>query len=233
MRVDELEYKAVAGPFLHCEPLTDPLAFKRAKDLASRGVTVVFVTNGAYLLRRIEEIVLYPWIQWFISIPTMDDYHGFTGLDQQTLIDGIKEMQARGLHPIMVSAVSSRDEADRIVEALPWLTPGRDIFFSSRDSRAGHVDTPYTKMTLEAPMTKIRYANYCVHPWAFMNVDVDGDVLGCCQDWSHEMIIGNIEDATFQEIYNSPKYRELRRQILDGSYMYKRCMECKKELGYK
>ena len=48
-----------------------------------------------------------------------------------------------------------------------------------------------------------------------MNINPDGNVYPCClADW--RMSVGNINDNSFEEIYNSEKMKELRRDMLAG-----------------
>jgi len=233
-RLQELDYRGIVGPYLHCEPLADPYAFRRADDLHTKTKAwVVFVTNGSYLKKRIADISARPWIQWYVSIPTVDDYHSFTGLDMDEVVSSMKAMKDACMVPIVLSAVGSRLEADQVITSLPWFTPGVDLFFSPRDSRAGHTTDRFYRLSIPGAIETIRYADYCIHPWAFVNVDLSGNVLGCCQDWSHDMIVGNILHSSFQDIYDGERAYNLREQISNGSYMYPRCTVCKEELEYK
>ena len=50
-----------------------------------------------------------------------------------------------------------------------------------------------------------------------MHILANGDVILCCQDWKHTIVIGNIEDNTIEEIWNSQKYNEIRNSLYDKS----------------
>ncbi|MDA0036157.1 SPASM domain-containing protein [Brachyspira hyodysenteriae] len=43
-----------------------------------------------------------------------------------------------------------------------------------------------------------------------------GTVSPCCSDWQEKMIIGNVNNQTVREIWNSEKLKELRIQHLTG-----------------
>lgn len=60
---------------------------------------------------------------------------------------------------------------------------------------------------------------FCSNPFSFFEVKNNGDVSLCCSSWLPE-IIGNINDSTMDEIFNSEKAQEIRKSILDGSFKY-------------
>lgn len=46
-----------------------------------------------------------------------------------------------------------------------------------------------------------------------MHILANGDVIFCCQDWSHSIIIGNISNNSIQEIWNCAEYNNLRKKL--------------------
>lgn len=50
-------------------------------------------------------------------------------------------------------------------------------------------------------------------PLERMHILSNGDVIVCCQDWSHSNIMGNLEKDNIQDIWNSNKYEEFRRSL--------------------
>jgi radical SAM protein with 4Fe4S-binding SPASM domain len=55
--------------------------------------------------------------------------------------------------------------------------------------------------------------NECVLPWDNANVLANGDIKPCC--WCRGNI-GNLNDASFEDIWNGEKIVELRKNILEG-----------------
>ena len=51
----------------------------------------------------------------------------------------------------------------------------------------------------------------CYLPWTSVNVLENGDVLPCCVGGS--LIMGNLKKNTFDEIWNGPAFRKLRRTV--------------------
>ena len=60
---------------------------------------------------------------------------------------------------------------------------------------------------------------FCARPFVFATVDVSGNVNLCCQGWLPRSA-GNLQDNTFDEIWNSAEAQEIRRSIHDGSFRY-------------
>ena len=52
-------------------------------------------------------------------------------------------------------------------------------------------------------------------PLERMHILSDGRVIFCCQDWSHTLVVGNINDNTIKEIWNSYKYKNARDSLYD------------------
>jgi len=63
---------------------------------------------------------------------------------------------------------------------------------------------------------------FCILPWIHTYIGSDGNVLPCCiADQGNKM--GNVQNNSLQDIWNSASYRQLRVNMLSGQ----RCDECK------
>lgn len=50
----------------------------------------------------------------------------------------------------------------------------------------------------------------CSQLFMYLKVVFNGNVVACCADWKHELIIGNVLSETLDEIWNGKKLKELR-----------------------
>ena len=50
-------------------------------------------------------------------------------------------------------------------------------------------------------------------PLERMHILSDGRVIFCCQDWSHSLVVGNVNDNTISEIWNGKKYQKARESL--------------------
>ena len=67
----------------------------------------------------------------------------------------------------------------------------------------------------------------CPQPFARMNVLFNGDVIICCQDWQHKIVVGNANTQSLQEIWSGKMYDELRKKLIQKQYHdIPTCSEC-------
>ena len=52
----------------------------------------------------------------------------------------------------------------------------------------------------------------CYFPWYYIHVNPDGTVFPCGSWWEHT-VFGDFKTQTFEEIWTSEKFKELRRQL--------------------
>lgn len=61
-----------------------------------------------------------------------------------------------------------------------------------------------------------------------MHILSNGNVILCCQDWRHTVILGNIKDNTIEEIWNNEKYNEVRESLYNKDKTSPEiCQRCK------
>ena len=57
----------------------------------------------------------------------------------------------------------------------------------------------------------------CPVPWMHMALEPDGKIIPCCLTSQHESAnLGNINESKFEDIWNSPRMKELRLDMLNG-----------------
>ena len=65
-------------------------------------------------------------------------------------------------------------------------------------------------------------------PLERMHILSNGNVILCCQDWKHSIILGNIRNNTIQEIWNSDKYNSVRESLYNKKKVSPEiCQKCK------
>ena len=64
-------------------------------------------------------------------------------------------------------------------------------------------------------------------PLERMHILSDGRVIFCCQDWSHSLVVGNINNNTISEVWNSEEYNNARDSLYnnekDSPMICKKC----------
>lgn len=66
----------------------------------------------------------------------------------------------------------------------------------------------------------------CARLWFNPVVTWDGKVLPCCFDKNAEYVMGDLNNDSFREIWEGPKYRIFRKSILSGRHMIEICRNC-------
>ncbi|MFC1885102.1 radical SAM/SPASM domain-containing protein, partial [Thermodesulfobacteriota bacterium] len=73
-------------------------------------------------------------------------------------------------------------------------------------------------------------ALYTTCTWPCHNIVIDyaGNVLVCCHDYLAEVIVGNVGSQSLIDIWNSPGYQNIRRDIRQGKFNLSICKKCRK-----
>jgi radical SAM protein with 4Fe4S-binding SPASM domain len=66
----------------------------------------------------------------------------------------------------------------------------------------------------------------CARLWFNPVITWDGKVLPCCFDKKAEHIMGDLNQDSFRDIWDGPKYRIFRKSILSGRHMIEICRNC-------
>lgn len=72
--------------------------------------------------------------------------------------------------------------------------------------------------------------NFCeqIRPLERMHILANGDVIFCCQDWKHQYVVGNLNNNSITEIWNSKKYSTLREHLYNKNLQAPElCCNCK------
>ena len=59
--------------------------------------------------------------------------------------------------------------------------------------------------------------SFCVAPWMSLYVHPNGDVLPCC-NWDLDSPIGNANDNSIDQIYNSEVNSNIRKKMINGTF---------------
>lgn len=66
---------------------------------------------------------------------------------------------------------------------------------------------------------KSHYAEqYCEFPWISTTVMADGNVVPCTQVSNSELVMGNVNEDSLEEIWNGKNYQKLRKMHIDGKF---------------
>ena len=67
---------------------------------------------------------------------------------------------------------------------------------------------------------------FCILPWVHLHSWAGGEVYTCClSNIEPEHRIGNLQDTSLQDLYNSDKMKEIRVKMLAGEQV-ESCTRC-------
>lgn len=87
----------------------------------------------------------------------------------------------------------------------------------------------YSRYKLQSDGTyKLKYktGNHCWRMWSGSVLTWDGKVVPCCFDKDAKHVLGSLENADFNSIWNDKKYRAFRQAVLTGRNQIEICQNC-------
>ncbi len=97
--------------------------------------------------------------------------------------------------------LGSLDEPERGRVRLQTI---RDIELTNRGGLLEKIRSPHGDPPLELP---------CFIPTSTIIITVNGNVLPCYEDFSEQNVMGNLNESTLLEVWNSGKYRNFRDSL--------------------
>ena len=117
------------------------------------------------------------------------------------------------LVPCMIDLAVEPNDTDMHKKFLEFWSD-KDVFayIKSQDNRYMYENDKDLK-------NKSHYSKqYCEYPWLSVSIMADGNVVPCTQISNNELVLGNINKNTLEEIWNGKKYQELRKMHITGKF---------------
>lgn len=99
-----------------------------------------------------------------------------------------------------------------------WASQIKEIKGMAKDGHLYHV-----------PRNK-RYP--CLALWNYVVVMWNGDVVPCCRDYDGKMVLGNLNQESLEDVWNSEKMQKLRKEHIGHNYDNPLCKDCIEWYGY-
>ena len=234
---------------LQNEPLMDDelvIRVRQAREILGDKVSIVTVSNGTLLSpTRMDELFRAGMYNIEISI---DAYNKETyslvrpGLDFErvfrnahTLID-----YRKGKDVIIRFLRQKANAAEQNKFLSYWNKYGATVHFDEMSNRAGAV-RKYNELHFNAPISLysrvydiIFGSRPCIFgPFERLAVLWDGRVLVCCQDWRHEVILGNLSKQSLSDIWNGELTNHYRDLLWHGRFEEsKLCSKCSNRVSF-
>lgn len=223
------------------EPLLNPEYIDMIKYASDSGVAefIETVTNGSKLNPKYNQKLVASGINRIrISIEAVDEvgYNEMAGvkLDFSQFVSNIKDLynRSRGKCEIYIKTVDAAVNTKE-KEELFYQTFG-DICDTIFVDRVIPLWSDFERLLSEFELNgdgmhgqKLQKVEVC--PYSFYNllINPDGDVTVCCADWKRKLVVGNVANENFVDIWNGEKLRNFWKDMLSKKKnTYEMCQKC-------
>jgi radical SAM protein with 4Fe4S-binding SPASM domain len=147
----------------------------------------------------------------------------------------VKKLFKSGLSTLLVSIYDGKKEAEEMEKLLQnsglsedqfkvrhRYLPENESFGITLSNRAGMMDkAEYIIPSLKEPMKKP-----CYYPHYTFFMDYAGEVLICSHDWKKKLIVGNLNNETFIDIWLNQKFNLARKNLYNANRNFAPCNKC-------
>jgi len=210
-------------PFFLNEPLLNKDLVKYinyAKEKNSNSLVKIF-TNGSLLTKKVAKELLDSEIDEIIF--------SFNGSTKEEYEETMKNLDFEKTKERITNFIKLRGERKKPEIAIHmlkiglsdislnrigdyWNRLGVSVHILKYENRAGNVadyDIISPGNVQKIPCGRLMNQIYIL---------VNGDVILCCADWKHEVILGNVKENTISEVWNGEKRLEYVKAHLQGGY---------------
>lgn len=147
----------------------------------------------------------------------------------------LKSLFASGLNTLLISMYDGPEQEEYFTEMMDladltkdqvilrkrWLPPEQN-YGITLVNRSGMVEISEVGVTaMKEPMVR-----RCFYPFYQVVVDYDGSVLLCTHDWGKKLIVGNLNDQSIHELWDSPKIQKVRMNLAKADRSSSPCNLC-------
>ncbi len=228
---DAADFLELAVPYGLGEPLMNPDIFSMIECCKSTGIPVVLSTNATILSEDYSRRLIEAGLDYLIfafdgaSRETYEMYRKGASFDKvrdniHTFLRMKKEMKSGIFCAVqMVALKENRGEAQALIRM--WRREGVAVRIKKDEILNEGSAIPGAALN-RSPMR-----HPCLHLWRGpMYITYDGTVYPCCYIFPDEPI-GNVQEHSIKDLWNSEKMVRLREAHLRGDLRdYKGCLRC-------
>lgn len=223
--------------YLQNEPLMDNDIFSKIRFIQSKignNIHVGFLTNGSLFdkqnIKKIERMN-----RFFISISldalTKETYNKIrNGLDFEHVLNNVNDLLKSKFdkkNVVLEFAVQKNNISELNNFKKFWRYKAGGLLINYLTNRSGDLSNYENLFTpenyysiIERTRLKIfkHLMDFCPLPFTSFYILNDGDVILCREDWKRKLVLGNVNDNSIKEIWNSEKLNKIREIIYKKRY---------------
>jgi len=151
--------------------------------------------------------------------------HGVSWKQVRRNIDAIARADLSGVNIFLRYVRQHENAAGHRQFSSYWKRRGLNTYSFEINNRGGAVKDfdkrlpPRSSLQrqLRIALTR-RLSNLCPFAFSIANIMQNGNVPLCANDWHNLEILGNVNQNTIREIFNSPRMEEIRTLMHQGRY---------------
>jgi radical SAM protein with 4Fe4S-binding SPASM domain len=244
--LDRLRFKFLYL-FLQNEPMLDKDIFKKIsyiKKISNGKIKTGLVTNGSILTsENIKELENNNLDELIFSIDALKEetYNKIRqGLNYKKIMENInKVIESKYNNYLAVKFVIQKYNISELSDFKKfWEDKNLPVQITTLNNRSGDLHTYNYLLTKKREKSlsfkfkrhfSLKMVKGCSTPLTTFNIMSNGDVILCCNDFSNKLILGNVNNLSIREIWNSEKYQRIREMLFNGEYKkIAGCSDCSK-----
>lgn len=229
------------GPRTFClhlfgEPLLSPTFINEINYIKQADIhnSIVLTTNGTLLTEKIASaMVKAPVDKIAISFMSTNkqNYKNLTGVDKleeverniTRLIKIKKEKKATKPKIIVRMILEEYNNQEAQVFKNKWKNQEVIVEVRPAHNYGGNVDVGQIRDNKNKKIKRWP----CYHLWLSPAIHWNGDFSICCDDYARKAVLGNLNEQTVNQLWNSKPLLHFRRQQLGGHFNYPTiCQDC-------
>ena len=146
-----------------------------------------------------------------------------------------KKLYQSGLSTLLISVYDSKERTDEIEDIMSSADISKENYkirhryYSKEDSfgitlsnRSGMMENAeFSIQSLKEPLKQ-----KCYYPHYTFFMDYTGEVLVCSHDWGKKLVVGNLQNQSFKEIWLGKKFEFARKRLGNGDRKFSPCNKC-------
>jgi len=221
-------------PFLMAEPILDNDIFYYIDFIKKRipKSVIEISTNGTALTKQKAESLAKSKVDMvvfnFQGIDKKSYEETMVGLNYEKTLENINYyLSLEKPHKPVIRIIAligalSEEKTKKFINY--WEKRGQMVELHRIHNRAGNLNTD--KVSYETTNIKRVYGCEQERHLKWFHILFNGDVILCCQDWERNTILGNIKNNTIESIWNSEKYKNIRKLVANSTNQNFICNKC-------
>jgi len=147
--------------------------------------------------------------------------------------DRLTQLYDSGLSTLLISVYDGPEDVEKFSQMCAHLQPNQYVirprylppeqdFGITLSNRGGMMEG--AAFPIKTPMAPLKVSCYYPHYTFFM--DYLGDVLLCPHDWAKHLVVGNMKDQDFMQIWTSSAFSDARKNLAAANRNFSPCKGC-------